>query len=110
MWRPHGYGPLKKMMEPLAAMFRETVRKSDRLILLPVYDAGGTADRSVSSADLLAMLDGVNAELADDPDAAFTRMAALRGEYGAFATCGARDPALPVLAQRLAAAFSETAG
>ena len=110
VWRPHGYGPLKKMMEPLAAMFRETVRKSDRLILLPVYDAGGTADRSVSSADLLAMLGGVNAELADGPDAAFERMAALRGEYGAFATCGARDPALPVLAQRLAAAFSEAAG
>lgn len=103
IWRPHGYGPLRKMMDALAAMFRETVRPCDRLILLPVYDAGGTADRTVNSGDLLAKLGGVPAELAEDLDAACDAAVSRLGEYEAFATCGARDPGLPALARRIAA-------
>ena len=53
IWRPHGYAPLRKMMDALAAMFAETVRPQDKLLLLPVYDAGGTTDRSVNSDALL---------------------------------------------------------
>jgi len=101
VWRPHGYAPLRKMMDALAAMFRETVRPQDRLLVLPVYDAGGTADRSVNSGDLVARLAGVNAEIVADHEAALERAAALAGECEAFATCGARDPALPALARRI---------
>ncbi|MBR4615257.1 MAG: hypothetical protein IKO55_06590, partial [Kiritimatiellae bacterium] len=42
VWRPHGYAPLRKMMDALAEMFDEVVRPQDKLLLLPVYDAGGT--------------------------------------------------------------------
>ncbi|MBL7077993.1 MAG: UDP-N-acetylmuramate--alanine ligase, partial [Kiritimatiellae bacterium] len=49
VWRPHGYGPLRQMMEPLAAEFSGLNSGPDELVVLPVYDAGGTADRSVSS-------------------------------------------------------------
>ena len=52
IWRPHGYAPLRKMMDALTAMFAETIRPCDRLLLLPVYDAGGTTDRSVNSEEL----------------------------------------------------------
>ena len=40
-------------------------------------------------------------ELVADLDAAYDWCAAHRGEYGAFVTCGARDPGLPGLAKRL---------
>ena len=104
IWRPHGYAPLRKMMDALAAMFAETVRSCDKLLLLPVYDAGGTTDRSVNSDELKAKVDGEGEqriELVHDLDAAYAWCAAHKGEYAAFVTCGARDPGLPALAKRL---------
>ena len=104
VWRPHGYAPLRKMMDALAAMFAETVRPCDKLLLLPVYDAGGTTDRSVNSDKLKAKVEGEveqRIELVSDLDAAYDWCAAHKGDYAAFVTCGARDPGLPVLAKRL---------
>ena len=106
VWRPHGYAPLRKMMDALAVMFAETVRPCDKLLLLPVYDAGGTTDRSVNSGELKAKVEGEGEgerriELVPDLDAAYAWCAAHKGEYAAFVTCGARDPGLPALAKRL---------
>ena len=102
IWRPHGYGPLRKLLEPLAEMFNRTVRPQDKLLLLPVYDAGGTASRDINSPDLAAKIDAEKVELVADLDAAYGWCAAHTGEFAAFVTCGARDPGLPLLAKRLA--------
>ena len=108
VWRPHGYAPLRKMKDALAAMFAATLRPQDALLLLPVYDAGGTADRTVSSADLLAAVAAADASaaarvaLAAGPDEALAWCAERAGRFGCFATCGARDPGLPLLARRIA--------
>ena len=99
IWRPHGYAPLRKMMASLAEMFNETIRPQDKLLVLPVYDAGGTTDRSINSDALVAMVP--RSELVHDLDEAYSWVAAHRGEFAAFATCGARDPDLPALAERL---------
>ena len=97
------------MMDALATMFAETVRPQDKLLLLPVYDAGGTTDRSVNSDELLRRIDAI--EQSNNPnnrtiqvadlDAAYAWCAAHKGEFAAFVTCGARDPGLPALAKRL---------
>ena len=102
VWRPHGYAPLRKMMDALADVFREVVRPQDKLLLLPVYDAGGTADRSTNSDALAAKIDPARVELVGDLDSAFGWIAAHRGGFAAFATAGARDPGLPPLARRIA--------
>ena len=108
VWRPHGYAPLRKMKDALAAMFAATLRPQDALLLLPVYDAGGTADRTVSSADLLAAVAAADASaaarvaLAAGHDEALAWCAERAGRFGCFATCGARDPGLPLLARRIA--------
>ncbi len=101
VWRPHGYAPLRKMLEGLAAMFNATVRPCDRLLLLPVYDAGGTTDRSLNSDALLARLT-CPAEAVPDLAAAESRLRALARPGTVVATFGARDPGLPALARRLA--------
>ncbi|MBQ3341951.1 MAG: hypothetical protein IJG84_08675 [Kiritimatiellae bacterium] len=101
VWRPHGYGPLRKMMDALVAMFNEVARPCDRLLLLPVYDAGGTADRSVNSDALAARIRPGVCELVQSLDAAYEWCAAHCGDYEAFVTCGARDPGLPALAARI---------
>ena len=103
LWRPHGYAPLKKMLDALAAMFRETMRPQDLLVLPPVYDAGGTADRSVNSDALAALLSDAQGKvvLASDLKEAETILRTHAPAVGAIVTAGARDPGLPVLARRL---------
>ena len=104
VWRPHGYAPLRKMMGALSDMFAATVRPQDALLLLPVYDAGGTTDRSVNSDALvreIASRGNSRVELVGDIDAAYEWCAAHRDEFDCFVTCGARDPELPALARRL---------
>ena len=100
LWRPHGYGPLRKMMDALAEMFTATLRTQDRLLLLPVYDAGGTADRSINSD---ALADKVkNSVFLETPEDALRFLGAQASAFGAIVTAGARDPGLPVLARHLA--------
>ncbi len=101
VWRPHGYAPLRKMKEALAEMFSEVIRPVDKLLILPVYDAGGTTDRSINSDALLELISPGKAELVRDLDTAFEWMAAHERDYEAFVTAGARDPMLPKLAKRL---------
>ena len=100
LWRPHGYGPLRKMMDALAEMFGETLRPQDRLVLLPVYDAGGTADRSVNSDILAEKIAG--SIFVKTPEEAERYLRAQASAFGAIVTAGARDPALPVMARHLA--------
>ncbi|MBQ9693239.1 MAG: hypothetical protein IJV69_00585 [Kiritimatiellae bacterium] len=102
VWRPHGYAPLRKMCAGLAEMFAQVVRPCDQLLLLPVYDAGGTADRSVNSDALFEQLHHrcpvqLVATL-DEAEMALQRFAA---PDTALAIFGARDPGLSALAHRL---------
>lgn len=102
VWRPHGFKPLRVMMDELVAMFGEVCRPADRLYLLPVYDAGGTADRSVNSDVLVARLRarGVAAEYVSDVALLEGRLAGEAAAGDVVITMGARDPDLPALARR----------
>ncbi len=104
-WRPHGYGPLRAMMEPLADAFASVCRAGDQLWLLPVYDAGGTADRSVSSGELAEKLRarGVAAAVAPDYEALGAELAREARAGDTILVMGARDPQLPDFAREMAA-------
>jgi UDP-N-acetylmuramate--alanine ligase len=102
VWRPHGYAPLRKMLDALAAMFNDTIRSCDKLLLLPVYDAGGTADRSVNSDLLADMIDSRKVVEVSGLEDAYEWIYSNRSKFSAVVTCGARDPELPMLARRLA--------
>ena len=102
VWRPHGYAPIRKMMDALAEMFRATLRPCDLLLLPPVYDAGGTTDRSVNSDALAAKLTGVPVRLVRNLEDAEADLRTHASAFGALVAAGARDPGLPVLARRLA--------
>lgn len=102
VWRPHGYAPLRKMLEALAAMFRATLRPCDELLVLPVYDAGGTTDRSLNSDALVARLNASPVRFVEGLEGAETHLRTHAPAFGALVVAGARDPGLPVLARRLA--------
>ncbi len=102
VWRPHGYGPLRAMLDDLARTFTDLTDGDDRLILLPVYDAGGTADRSINSEALAAMLTAGKRDVRlAEPDEApeLAVQAARSGDT--ILLMGARDPNLPVLARAI---------
>jgi UDP-N-acetylmuramate--alanine ligase len=108
IWRPHGYGPLRVMGDALAQTFGTLLRPDDHLQVLPVYDVGGTADRSVTHLDFVGACErlGVPTTASDDYDAVCAQLSAHTRPGHAVLVMGARDPYLPDLAKRLVAACS----
>ncbi len=105
VWRPHGYGPLRAMQAELTATLTALARPDDRIVILPVYDAGGTADRSIQSDGLAGALRdrGVRALYAPDYEAVCAAVAdAAWNRSIVVLTLGARDPGLPDLARAIA--------
>ena len=112
-WRPHGYGPLRTLMDELIEVFSRIVRPDDRLFVLPVYDAGGTADRSVQAnrlTDALAVRGCPAALLPGDINTAAARLADDARPGDAVLVMGARDPALPRLARAVLDRLQRSAG
>ncbi|MCE9614086.1 MAG: UDP-N-acetylmuramate--alanine ligase [Lentisphaerae bacterium] len=112
IWRPHGFGPLRLMMDDLVETFGAAARPGDQIIVLPVYDVGGTADRSVGAGALVAKLRerGIPAVGVDDvqvlPDIVASRVMA--GDV--VVTMGARDPHLTDLARAILARIASARG
>lgn len=109
VWRPHGFGPLRTMMEPLTEAFASVCRPSDKLWILPVYDAGGTADRSIQSDALVERLRarGIAAAFAPTYEALGTALLAEAKAHDTILVMGARDPRLPVFAREMARATAD---
>ncbi len=101
IFQPHGYGPTRMMKDGYVRVFSTHLREADRLVLLPIYDAGGTAARDISSRDIA---DPVRASGRSAITAARTDVAALVGEYDAYVIFGARDDTLADLAEEIASA------
>jgi len=105
MFQPHGYGPLKQMGAELIATFATHLAPDDVLLLPdPVYH-GGTTDRSVGSAQIVAGVvnAGRHAEhIADRTDCA-TRLLIEAKAGDRIIIMGARDDTLATFAAELVA-------
>lgn len=104
VWRPHGFTPLANMMNDLEDTFVRICSTQDRIYLLPVYYAGGSADRRRDSDELVDRLRkrGVSAEWVADYSVLEDRIRQDRQSGDAILIMGARDPELPVSARRMA--------
>ena len=109
MFQPHGYGPLAKMGDELAASFGKGLGTGDRLFLPdPVYQ-GGTVDRTRGSDWLAAAIDEQGASAQHIPERAAIGDALIHEarEGDRILIMGARDDSLSEFAaelvQRLAA-------
>jgi UDP-N-acetylmuramate--alanine ligase len=107
-YQPHGYGPTRFFRDPLIETFRSNLRAGDRLLIAPIYDAGGTADRSIRSEDLLSGLraHGVDATLAAARPEAAARIADGARPGDRAVVMGARDDTLPAFAREVLAALA----
>ncbi len=99
-FQPHGFGPLKVMRTELVQMFAARMKADDRLVLCDPAYYGGTTDRSVTSADIVADLtvQGVGAAHIPDRQAAADYLVALAQPNDRIVVMGARDDTLSLLA------------
>ena len=103
LFQPHGYGPLKVMRHELVAMFAAKLRAGDLLVLPdPVYH-GGTANREVTSAHIVADVTatGRNAMHIPDRAAAAAHLVANARAGDRIVLMGARDDTLSILAAEM---------
>ena len=63
MFQPHGFAPMKQTGKDIMKSFAQLLDKEDILVVPDIYFVGGTADKSISSADLIKVAQelGVNA-------------------------------------------------
>ncbi|TMQ69079.1 MAG: UDP-N-acetylmuramate--alanine ligase, partial [Candidatus Eisenbacteria bacterium] len=102
VYQPHGFGPTRFLRPDLVEAFAEALGPEDRLWLLEIFYAGGTARRDFSAAEIVAEL------RARDVKAEFTTREALPLKLAAVAQSGdlvllmgARDPSLTGLARNV---------
>ncbi|RYD55732.1 MAG: UDP-N-acetylmuramate--alanine ligase [Sphingomonadales bacterium] len=107
LFQPHGYGPLKVMRRELVAMFASKLRADDMLVLPdPVYH-GGTANREVTSADIVSDVTatGKNAMHIPERAAAAAHLVANARPGDRIVLMGARDDTLSILAAEMVEAL-----
>ncbi len=103
LFQPHGYGPLRVMRRELVAMFAEKLGAEDVLVLPdPVYQ-GGTTNREVTSADIIADVaaTGRNALHIPERAAAAAHLVAIARPGDRIVVMGARDDTLSQLAAEM---------
>ncbi len=100
IFQPHGYGPVRLMKDEYIRAFSENLRDADRLVLLPIFYAGGAASKDISSDDLAEGISARNRQAV----AVRSRKEALEKAEGwdACVVFGARDETLTGFADDIA--------
>jgi UDP-N-acetylmuramate--alanine ligase len=100
IFQPHGYGPTRLMREGYIDTFAANLRESDHLFLLPIYYAGGTAAKDISSEDITEAIarTGRPASVIRERGRIFD----LLGKWKSYVIFGARDESLSDYAEEIA--------
>lgn len=101
VYQPHGYGPTRFLRPDFVETFARVLRPADRLWMLEVFYAGGTATRDFSAADIAAEIAGRGrvARFAASRAELVEWLAEEAREGDLVLVMGARDPSLTDLAR-----------
>ncbi|MEN6617436.1 MAG: L,D-transpeptidase family protein [Syntrophorhabdus sp.] len=104
VYQPHGFGPTRFLKDEYISTFRGIFQPGDYLYLLPIYYAGGTAQKDITSGDIIAGLGGTPfiAEAVEDRDTLLAHVKSAAKPGDCIIVMGARDPSLPALVKRVA--------
>ena len=107
VYQPHGFGPTRFLKDEYISTFRTAFRQNDSLYLLPIYYAGGTAQKDISSEDIIQGLGPVafHAQALSDRDELLTRLKADARPEDCVLLMGARDPSLPAFVRKIVEMF-----
>ena len=103
VYQPHGYGPTRFLRQDFITTFAHELSGDDRLWMLEIFYAGGTATRDFSAADIVdeIKMHGTNAEFAPSRDWLIRRIAEVAQDGDLVLVMGARDPSLTALARSI---------
>lgn len=112
VYQPHGFGPTRFLRDDYISTFRAIFTPADCLYLLPVYYAGGTAVKDISSENIINGLGRVpfDAQAINDREELLSRLASAAKPGDCVLLMGARDPSLPGLAKKIIGVFGGSAG
>jgi UDP-N-acetylmuramate--alanine ligase len=107
VYQPHGFGPTRFLKNEYASTFLEIFRPSDTLCLLPIYYAGGSAVKDITSQDIIDLMGAApfNAVAVEDRDGAVDVVKKHAQAGSCVLLMGARDPSLSSFAKRVADCF-----
>jgi UDP-N-acetylmuramate--alanine ligase len=107
VYQPHGFGPTRFLKDEYIATFRAVFQQHDSLYLLPIYYAGGTAQKDISSEDIINGLGLVafTAQALGDRDELLAGLKADARSGDCVLLMGARDPSLPALVKKIVELF-----
>lgn len=107
VYQPHGFGPTRFLKDDYIATFRTIFRRDDSLYLLPIYYAGGTAQKDISAEDIIQGIGPAEfkARAVKNRDELLDVLHADARPQDCVLLMGARDPSLPALAKRIVDLF-----
>jgi UDP-N-acetylmuramate--alanine ligase len=107
VYQPHGFAPTRFLKDEYIATFKTIFQQRDSLYLLPIYYAGGTAQKNISSEDIINGLGPVafKTQAINSRDVLLGKIKADAGPGDCVLLMGARDPSLPVLAKKIVELF-----
>jgi len=109
VYQPHGFGPTRFLRDEYISTFQSVFRENDVLYLLPIYYAGGTAQRDISSEDIIGGLGFVSfyAEAVKDREELLIKLQTVAKKNDCILVMGARDPSLPSFVKKIISLLSD---
>jgi UDP-N-acetylmuramate--alanine ligase len=103
VYQPHGFGPTRFLKDEYIATFQKIFQQGDSLYLLPIYYAGGTAQKDISSEDIIRGVGPVswNAQTVSSRGELLEKLKAVVQQGDCILVMGARDPSLPALVKKI---------
>ncbi len=103
VYQPHGFGPTRFLKNEYISTFKSIFRKNDLLLLLPIYYAGGTAIKDITSDDIIkdlgdVIFQGISVK---DRDELLLLLKERAKKGDCILVMGARDPSLTVLVKKI---------
>ena len=101
VYQPHGFGPTKLFKRELIATFNSSLEKTDILILLDIFYAGGRAEKTISSQDLEKDIIIPQVQYISERKEVIKRLTFLARPGDVVVVMGARDNTLTDLSQKI---------
>jgi UDP-N-acetylmuramate--alanine ligase len=100
IFQPHGFGPTRMMKKEYIEAFSENLDDSNHLILLPIFYAGGTSTKDISSHDLAYEIkaNGKSVEVIEERE----NILKMLHRWNTYVVFGARDETLSDFARAIA--------
>ena len=106
VFQPHGFGPTRLMKKEYIEAFSENLDDYDHLILLPIFYAGGTSTKDISSQDIADGIkaNGKSVEVIEERETILKML----HRWDTYVVFGARDETLSDFARAIAGMLSHS--